>query len=216
MASRRPRARRRSTLFRHTALFLLRPETTSEQRTEMLRGLASLPESCSTVRALEFGDNALADARLPRAYDIALHLDFDDAEGYGAYFADPRHTQVAEFNASISIADRTARVDWLHDGEPAGPVRHVAAFVWGRGRPRRRSRGRGVARRRSGRQLGSRRGARRTDSRAWDWLLDLVLDDLAAARAPLEGPRYREVMEAVGPAVVAGATAHVTHLRRPA
>ena len=202
-------------MFRHTALFLLRPETTPDQRAEMLRGLASLEATCPTVRALDFGENALASAGPPGAYDVALHLDFDDTEGYAAYFADPGHSEVAEFNASISAAGRTARVDWHPTDSRQGDARHVAAFVWADGalHAEALAAARGLA---GAPGVVSAAVAENAgdDARAWDWILDVAFADLAAARTFLASEAYRAAMSAVATAVVAEATAHLTHLRR--
>lgn len=181
----------------------------------MLRGLASLEASCPTVRALDFGENALPDAGPLGAYDVALHLDFDDADGYAAYFADPGHSEVAEFNASISFSGRTARVDWHPADSRAGGARHVAAFVWADGVPR--AEALIAARTLAGApDVVSAAVAENAgnDARAWDWILDVAFDDLAAARAFLAGEAYRAAIAAVLPAVVAEATAHLTHLNR--
>jgi len=202
-------------LFRHTALFLLRPETTRKQRTKMLRGLASLEANCPTVRALEFGENALPGTVPPGAYDVALHLDFDDAEGYAAYYADPGHSEVAEFNASISVAGRTARVDWYAADSREGGARHVVAFMWADGARRAEALAAagalagapGVVSAAVAEDAGG-------DVRAWDWILDVALDDLAAARDFLSGEAYRTAMAAVVPAILAEATAHATYPRR--
>jgi hypothetical protein len=197
-------------VFRHTALFLLQPETTLDQREEMLRGLASLEASCPTVRALDFGENALPGAG---AYDVALHLDFDDADGYAAYVADPGHSQVAEFNASISLADRTARVDWDPADSRRAGTRHVAAFVWAERAARDKALATAAALARAPGVISAAVSENAgNDARAWDWILDVAFDDLEAARAFLASVEYRAAMAVVAPAVVAERIAHVTHV----
>jgi hypothetical protein len=199
-------------VFRHTALFLLRPETTPDQRREMLRGLASLEAACPTVRALDFGENAFPGTG---AYDVALQLDFDDADGYAAYVADPGHSQVAEFNASISVANSTARVDWHPAGPHQASARHVAVFRWADGADRDEALtaaaalagAPGVVSADAAENAG-------TDARGWDWILDVTFADLPAARAFVAGEAYRAAMAVVASSVVVGATAHVTHLER--
>ena len=156
----------------------------------MLRGLASLPARCTGVRAIDFGENLLP---AEGAYDVALHLDFDDADGYAAYFADPGHKEVAAYNTSVSVAELTARVDWIPGEEPPAAVRHTAAFV--------RSNGCEPA-------VGLATFARNAggDSRAWDWILDLRFESLVEARAVLEGDAYREALAAIEPARTAAVT----------
>ena len=47
-----------------------------------------------------------------------------------------------------------------------------------------------------------------------DLMIDVALDDLAAARDFLSGEVYRTAMAAVVPAILAEATAHATYPRR--
>jgi hypothetical protein len=199
-------------VFRHTALFLLRPDTTRAAREEMLRRLGTLREACRTVRGEDFGENALPGLGLPGAYDVALHLDFDDPDGYAAYFEDPAHKDVAAFNASISVAERTARVDWLPQEEPSAAVRHVAMIAWKAGAEA------GPVDRLL--ELGALRGVISAtaaanagdDPRAWDAIFDARFDDLGAARDFVTGAAYADALAALAPAVDAGRTVHVTHV----
>jgi Stress responsive A/B Barrel Domain len=205
-------------MFRHTALFVLRPTTTAAQRLEMLRGLESLAEHCPTVRAIDYGEHIFGGAG---AYDVALHLDFDDADGYDAYVADPGHESVSRFNASVSLADQTARVDWLPErplSSAPGHVRHCMTFGWAEGVN-------GPTRDRAfdaAAKLGGAPGVvsavvaenAGSDPRASDWVLDVEIADTAAAAALLNGTAFADAMAAVAPAITAGRTAGVTHLSR--
>jgi hypothetical protein len=204
-------------MFRHTALFLLRPATTAAQRLQMLHGLESLRETCPTVRGLDYGEHILDPSG--GSYDVALHLDFDDADGYAAYVADPGHVSVSEFNASVSQAERTARVDWVAERPlPArtGRVHHCSMFVWAEGASRlAQERALGAAAR-----LGDSDGVvsaviaehAGNDPRASDWILDLELADAAATAALLDTNVYAETVRAIAPAIDAERTATVTHL----
>jgi hypothetical protein len=206
-------------MFRHTALFLLHPTTTAAQRIHMLEGLESLIETCPTVRGLDYGERLFGPST--SAYDVALHLDFDDADGYAAYVADPGHMSVSEFNASVTHAERTARVDWLPErplSSAPGHVRHCTAYVWAQGAD-------GSARKRAleaAAELGNADGVvsaavaehAGSDPRASHWILDVELVDAAAAAELLDGPSYADAVAAITPAVATGRTASVTHLVR--
>jgi hypothetical protein len=147
-------------MLRHTALFLHRDTISEDQKLAMLRGLAFLRMECAGVRAGDYGQDLFGGSspllavppwkRTPRwrarcegppcNYDVALHLDFDDEAAAAASLAGERYRAVARFNASITVPELTARVEWRYDGAPLvrrGLVRHTAMFVWaGEGRCR--------------------------------------------------------------------------------
>jgi hypothetical protein len=195
-------------VFRHTALFLLR-ETTPDERRTMLQGLASLLTDCPTVVDGDFGVR-LEGPRSTGDYDVALHLDFQGPEGYEAYVRHPVHVEVSAFNASLSVQGTTQRLDWRYEGPPRvspGLVRHCELFT---GKPDEKL----LA------GLGSAEGVvsalavadSGSDPRASDWILDVELEDVEAARALLAVDGYRELDLAVGP----HRTARITHLCSPA
>lgn len=199
-------------MFRHTALFLLRETITPEQQNQMLRGLESLFEECPTVRGGDYG-SALRDTRGTR--DVALHLDFDDPEGYRAYVAHPVHVEVSGFNASLSVDGATARIDWRYDGPPRvnpGGVRHCEAFTW--------SGGANLSVIAAAEALSASEGVLSAvavvdsgdDPRASNWILDVELADEDTARAFLTGDAYREFSNAAASGVDVGRTARVTHI----
>ena len=206
-------------MFRHTALFLLQPTTTAAQRLQMLQGLESLTDTCPTVRGLDYGERLFGPSA--GAYDVALHLDFDDADGYAAYVADPGHMSVSEFNASVTHAERTARVDWLPErplSSASGQVRHCTTYVWAQGANGSTREGALDA----AAQLGNADGVvcavvaehAGSDPRASDWIVDLELVDTAAAAELLDGHAYADAVAVIAPAVAIGRTASVTHLIR--
>jgi len=108
-------------VFRHTAFFLFKEDTTQEQGVEMLKGLAYMRFECESVMALDYGFDLFGGSealrtvkpwdRTPRwrareagppcNYDVALMLDFTDRAGNEAYNDDDTHHAVAEYNASI-------------------------------------------------------------------------------------------------------------------
>jgi hypothetical protein len=201
-------------VFRHTALFLLRETTTPWQRDEMLRGLERLIGECPTVRGGEFGS---ALGQISGTRDVALHLDFDDPEGYRAYVAHPVHVEVSAFNASLSVPDATARIDWRYDGRPRvnqGGVRHCEMFTWAAGVDV------GVFAAAAGlsRVDGVHSAVAVVDSgddpRASDWILDVELADEDAANAFLAGGAYREFASATVDRVEPDRTARITHVEQ--
>jgi len=77
----------------HVAIFTWKPETTEAQRAALCDGLAALPGLIPAIRSYRFG----ADAGLVVGNDqFAVVADFDDAEAYWRYAADPRHVDVVE------------------------------------------------------------------------------------------------------------------------
>lgn len=186
----------------------------------MLRGLASLLEECPTVLGGDYGET-LFPRREPSDYDVALHLDFADKEGYADYVAHPTHVAVSGFNATLAVEGRTTRVDWRYDGPSrvgSARVRHCAAFVWAAdGTPERRAEALAVVSGLSGEPGVSSAVAALDiggDPRASDWILDVELEDEAAARSLLGSAAYRAATAAVAAAVDPDRTARVTHAER--
>jgi hypothetical protein len=228
-------------MLRHTALFLHRDTITPEQQTDMLKGLAYMRFECAGVRALDYGNDLFGGSaplrevppgaprprwREPQAgppcnYDTALHLDFDDQAGLDAYTNDEVHRQVAAFNAGVSRAELTARVDWWYEGEPLtirGEIRHIAMFVWTHDAGE-------VARRRAldaVRHLENADGVESvtvgenvgTGTTVFDWILDVQVSDQDAAKRLLSGEHYRETMLAIAPATRFEWTARLSHTMR--
>jgi len=228
-------------MLRHTALFLHRDTISEDQKLAMLRGLAFLRMECAAVRAGDYGDDLFGGSspllavppwkRTPRwrvrgegppcNYDLALHLDFDDAAAAAASLAGERYRAVARFNASVTVPELTARVEWRYDGAPLvrrGLVRHTAMFLWA-GEADAAARSRALA---AARTLAEAPGvvsvvtgenSGRTAAN-FDWMVDVQLSDPAAARTLVEGPRYADAMGIIAPATKYEWTARVTHVMR--
>jgi hypothetical protein len=228
-------------VLRHTALFLHRDTTGAEQHLTMLKGLAYLRFECRSVRALDFGSD-LFDGSAPRwavkpwkrtpvwraqhegpasDHDVALHLDFDDDEGFDAYNHDDTHAGVGAYNASINVGDLTARINYRYDGPPAiapGLVRHTSLFLWTPGATEDEKQAAIDA----AESLAGAPGVERATighnepllSTDYDWILDLHVTDEAAARALLAGDHYKEAMAAVIQATQYEWTARISHLMR--
>ena len=228
-------------MLRHTALFIHRDTITEQQKLAMLRGLAFLRMECAGVRAGDYGPDLLGGSsplravppwkRTPRwrarregppsHYDVALHLDFDDDAGLALYLADEAHRSVARFNASVSVPDLTARVDWRYEGAPRirrGLVRHTAMFIWAddatdAGRSRALDAARGLAQAPGvvSAAVGENVGAHAAN---FDWILDIQMQDPAAARELVDGSRYAGAMAVIARATQYEWTARVTHVMR--
>jgi stress responsive alpha/beta barrel protein len=225
-------------VLRHTAFFMFREGIEPEAELRMLKGLAYMRFACPSVLALDFGTDltggtaALAEVkpwkRIPRwhgaqagppsNYDVSLHLDFADQAGLDAYNKDDVHHEVAEYNASICQGEFTARVDWWYDGEPLiarDLVRHSAMFLWADDADDDAKKAAhaeveqlaGEAGVRSV-SVGTNVGTLTTD---YDWLMDVQLDDAAAAEALVGGQAYRDAMASIAAVTKYEWTARHTH-----
>jgi hypothetical protein len=219
---------------------MLRDTTTPEQRLEMLKGLAYVCLECRDVRAGDYGDDLFggtqplrdvkpwlrlprwrAQAEPPANFDVALHLDFDDFAGHDAYGADPVHNAASDFNARVADDELTARVDWWYDGPTLtrrGHVRHTAMFVWAddASQAARRQAVDAVRRLEDAPGVesvvtGQNVGRLKSD---YDWLLDIQVPEVEAARALLNGSLYAEVMRTVAASTKYAWTARVSHVMR--
>lgn len=228
-------------MLRHTAFFLLRPDTTPEQQLLMLKGLAHMRFNCPSVSALDCGEDIFGgSARLreikpfertprwrgavegpPSNYDVALMLDFADQDALEVYNDDPVHHEVGEYNASVGDPELTARVDWWYDGEPLinrGHVRHSAMFVW-RDDASDEAREEAIARLSAlesepgveSLHIGRNVGPLTTD---YDLILDVQTPDRDTAAALLGGEAYAAAMRAVAPVTKYEWTARLTHVMR--
>jgi hypothetical protein len=228
-------------MLRHTALFLHRDTITDGQRLTMLRGLAFLRMECAGVRAGDYGQDLFGGSspllavppwkRPPRwraggegppsNYDVALHLDFDDEAAAARYLADDARAAVERCNTAVTVPELTARIAWRYEGAPLirrGLVRHTALFLWAPGadaaaRSRALAAARGLAD--APGVLSAAAGEHAGGPGAcFDWIFDVQLDGVPAARAFVEGPRYAEAMRVIAPATKSEWTARVTHLMR--
>ena len=228
-------------MLRHTALFLHRDTTSADQQLTMLKGLAYLRFECRSVRALDFGPDVLGGSgprwdvkpwlRTPvwRAqqegpasdHDVALHLDFDDDEGFDAYNRDETHGEVGAYNASINVGDLTARINYWYDGPPSiapGLVRHCALFLWAPGATEREKADATAA----VESLADAPGVERVTvghnvpllSTDYDWLIDMHVRDRETVESLLGGDHYKEAMAAVIRATQYEWTARISHVMR--
>jgi hypothetical protein len=221
---------------RHSVLWTLRDTTTEAERLRMLQGLAFLCLECRDVRVGDYGDDLFggsqplrdvrpsrrtprwrSPAEPPSNFDLALHLDFDDWADHDAYGADPVHDAASAFNESVSWDELTARVDWwADDARPRrGTVRHVAMFVWADGVGQgERDRAFEIVQRLETRPgvenvaTGLNVGHLTTD---FDWIADINLVDVEAARRLLDGKEYAVAISELAGLTKPEWTARVTH-----
>ncbi len=228
-------------MLRSTVLWLHRDTASEDQKLRMLRAVAFLRMECAGVRAGDYGDDLGGGSspllavppwkRTPRwrartegppsNYDVALHLDFDDDAALARYLADETRRAVARFTASITVPELTARIRWRYDGEPRirrGLVRHTALFVWtAEADAAARARALDAARALAG-APGVVSAAAAEDAggpaATFDWILDVLVQDQAAARDLIGGRRYAEAMRVIASATKYEWTARVTHVMR--
>jgi hypothetical protein len=228
-------------VLRHTAFFIHRETTTPELQFEMLKGLGFLRSECAGPVAGDYGEDLFGGShRLrdikphertpkwrgrtegpPSEFDVALHLDFEDEAGLEAYNHDDIHHRIGAFNASINEPELTARVDWWYDGPPLtrrGHVRHTAMFVWTDEADAAQRKATLDAVRRfeeapgiDSVTIGENVGPLTTD---YDWLYDVQLTDIDAARSLLDSKLYRDILTTVAPATKYEWTARLTHKMR--
>lgn len=228
-------------MIRHTAFFMLRPDSTPEQQLWMLKGLAHMRFHCESVVALDCGSDLFGGSRTrletdpwkrtprwrsqeigpPCNYDVALMLDFDDMEGMQAYNVDDTHHEVGVYNASIAHGEITARTDWEYEGAPRitrGHVRHSAMFVWDgdisdsdKEQALEDLRSLEAAKGVESLVIGKNFGKHATD---YDFIVDIAVPDKDTAAELINGKAYADVMAKLAPVVQLEWTARMSHVMR--
>jgi hypothetical protein len=96
-------------VLRHVVLLGWVPDATTAQRQAVLDGLAQLPAMYpDLLRQFSFG----ADARVVDGnYDLAVVADFDDADAYRRYAAEPGHRAIIDERIT-PILERRAAVQY--------------------------------------------------------------------------------------------------------
>ena len=92
-------------MFRHSVLFVWKPEATAEEKAEAAAQIASLPSIVPTVRAFASGPDAGVNED---NFDFAATADFDDAAGYLEYRDNPRHREIVAKYVTPILAERAA------------------------------------------------------------------------------------------------------------
>jgi hypothetical protein len=122
-------ARRNGPVIRRIVLWAWRDGASAGEKLRAKEGLAYI-HFASGVDGMDFGE----DLRIGDAtnYGLAMERDHVDRGSWDAYNADPHHERVGAYIDSITLMDRTARIDFLHEAPlaPKGSVRHVALFHW--------------------------------------------------------------------------------------
>jgi len=92
-------------MFRHIVLLTLAPDTSDDDRSALLAGLASLPPAIPEIAEYRFGTDAgLAEGNAT----IGIVADFADQAAYEVYRDHPVHRQVIEERILPFLADRRA------------------------------------------------------------------------------------------------------------
>ena len=92
-------------MFRHIVLLTLAPDTSDDDRSTLLAGLASLPPAIPEIAEYRFGTDAgLAEGNAT----IGIVADFADQAAYEVYRDHPVHRQVIEERILPFLADRRA------------------------------------------------------------------------------------------------------------
>jgi hypothetical protein len=208
----------------------------------MLQRLAFLGTEPASVRWGDYGEDLFGGSRIlhetprrqripiwrrsslgpPCNFDFALHLDFEDWDGFRAYADDPAHDEASRINKLESWDEWTARVRWPYEAESpptrTGAVKHVAMFLWAdevsdvdRARALDAAESLVEADGVSHVVVGHNEGDLTTD---YDWILDVELPDRESADRLLAGPLYSQAMETVAGATKYEWTARMTHLMR--
>jgi hypothetical protein len=85
-------------MIKHVVFANFKPETTGEQRREIIKDLEGLPARIDCIRDLSVGLNVVESKR---AWDFALVVSFDDLSALDVYANHPAHAPVKEKVAAI-------------------------------------------------------------------------------------------------------------------
>ena len=231
-------------MLRHSVLWIMRDPLSEDARTAMLQRLAFLGTECPSVSSGDYGADLFGGSEVLHRvrpwdrvpiwrreaegpvcnYDMALHLDFADWDAFQDYGVDPTHDDASRANEAANWDELTARCDWYYDAEAppthAGLVKHVAMFIWDEQAP-------DAAREEALAAVEALAGADDVDAvmtgqnvgkstTAYDWILDLQVRDVDAAKRLLEGAEYARAMGPVADATRFEWTARMTHvMHRP-
>jgi stress responsive alpha/beta barrel protein len=92
-------------VIRHVVVFRWKSGTTPAQLDALERALAEMPKRVSQIRRYRFGrDAGLAQGN----FDFAVVADFDDADGWRAYWADAFHQRLIAEHVRPIAAERAA------------------------------------------------------------------------------------------------------------
>lgn len=183
-------------MIRHTVLFVVSPDATSEQMVRAKEGM-SMCYFGSGVLALDFGEDLGLE---PTDFRLCLTHDHRDREAWDAYNDNDAHHRAGEWIKNMTVPGRAARVDWLYDGPPShkGGARHTALYRWAEGVSDARKaevRGRVLELRMA---VPSVRALMMGDDLGWyppnyHWIVETHFDDVDGLREWNEHPAQREV-----------------------
>ena len=92
-------------MFRHVVMVRFTPEATDEQKELLREGLATMPEQIPEVRGYRFGDDAGVKSG---NFDFVVVADFEDRDGFAAYWDHPAHQKLVADLLRPIVAERAA------------------------------------------------------------------------------------------------------------
>jgi len=96
-------------MIKHIVLFKFKADTLQSDRQQLAARFRAMSEHISEIISLEVGENVV---QSPRAYDLALVIDFNDLDALKRYAAHPDHVPASEF--AKSICENIVSVDYEH------------------------------------------------------------------------------------------------------
>lgn len=101
-------------MLRHVVHFKYNEDVTEEQKAEVVRAFAALPEQIETIRGFEYGETDISVEGLHRDFDHCFIVTFDDIAGLEHYGPHPAHEAFVEMIGpmldEVFVVDYYARV----------------------------------------------------------------------------------------------------------
>jgi hypothetical protein len=92
-------------MVRHVVMFRWKPGTTPQQIASLERALGEMPRICPTIRRYRFGRNL---GLQEGGFDFAIVADFDDADGWRAYWSNDAHQKLVAEHVRPLTQERAA------------------------------------------------------------------------------------------------------------
>ena len=92
-------------MVRHVVMFRWNPGTTARELESLERALAGMPRMCPSIRRYRFGRGL---GLQEGGFDFAIVADFDDADGWRAYWAHEGHQKLVAEHVRPIAHERAA------------------------------------------------------------------------------------------------------------